>query len=201
MRRHVETSLGARVGRPAGRAGTAAGPVTAPVPTPAFGGAGRRLLLRPARALGAHPGRHLRAPARRAPTGHRARRPGGLAGRAHASFAVVPLLLAVPSGQATDRFGERRVMLAGAVLMLRQAVIFLDGRGGAAGLVAGQRRPRHRAPAVGGRSAGGRGQHRRTGHLRHRVRLLHLRRVARAGDRARAHRRGRRRPAPSRTPG
>ena len=35
-----------------------------------------------------------------------------------ACFAVVPLLLAVPSGQATDRFGERRVMVTGAVLML-----------------------------------------------------------------------------------
>ena len=32
--------------------------------------------------------------------------------------AIVPLLLAVPSGQATDRFGERRVMLVGAVLIL-----------------------------------------------------------------------------------
>jgi MFS family permease len=54
-----------------------------------------------------------------------------------ASFAVVPLLLAVPSGQATDRFGERRVMLAGAVLVLVSAVVFVTGRGGAAGLVAG----------------------------------------------------------------
>ena len=34
-----------------------------------------------------------------------------------ASFAVVPLFLAVPSGQATDRFGERRVMLVGSVLL------------------------------------------------------------------------------------
>ena len=54
-----------------------------------------------------------------------------------ASFAVVPLLLAVPSGQATDRFGERRVMLAGAVLLVLSAVLFASGRGGAAGLVAG----------------------------------------------------------------
>jgi MFS family permease len=54
-----------------------------------------------------------------------------------ASFAVVPLLLAVPSGQATDRFGERRVMLAGAALMLLSAVVLATGRGGAAGLVAG----------------------------------------------------------------
>ena len=54
-----------------------------------------------------------------------------------ASFAVVPLVLAVPSGQATDRFGERRVMLAGAVLMLLSAVVLATERGGAAGLVAG----------------------------------------------------------------
>lgn len=54
-----------------------------------------------------------------------------------ASFAVVPLLLAVPSGQATDRFGEKRVMLAGAVLLLLAAVVFTTERGGAAGLVVG----------------------------------------------------------------
>jgi MFS family permease len=54
-----------------------------------------------------------------------------------ASFAVVPLLLAVPSGQATDRFGERRVMLAGAVLLLASAVVLASGRGGAVGLVVG----------------------------------------------------------------
>lgn len=63
--------------------------------------------------------------------------PGAWLGALTASFAVVPLLLAVPSGQATDRFGEKRVMLVGAVLMLLSAVVFLDGRGGAAGLVAG----------------------------------------------------------------
>jgi MFS family permease len=54
-----------------------------------------------------------------------------------ASFAVVPLLLAVPSGQATDRFGERRVMLVGAVLMTLSAGIFATERWGAAGLVLG----------------------------------------------------------------
>ena len=52
-----------------------------------------------------------------------------------ASFAVVPLVLAVPSGQATDRFGERRVMLVGAVLMTLSGVVFALERGGAAGLV------------------------------------------------------------------
>jgi MFS family permease len=41
-----------------------------------------------------------------------------------ASFAIVPLLLAVPSGQAVDRFGERRVMFVGSVLPLASAVGF-----------------------------------------------------------------------------
>jgi MFS family permease len=54
-----------------------------------------------------------------------------------ASFAVVPLVLALPSGQATDRFGERRVMLVGAVLMTLSGVVFAVERGGAAGLVVG----------------------------------------------------------------
>ena len=54
-----------------------------------------------------------------------------------ASFAVVPLLLAVPSGQATDRFGERRVMLVGALLMAASGAVFWTERGGAAGLVLG----------------------------------------------------------------
>jgi MFS family permease len=54
-----------------------------------------------------------------------------------ASFAVVPLLLAVPSGQATDRFGERRVMLVGAVLLTVAGAVFWTERGGAAGLVLG----------------------------------------------------------------
>ena len=54
-----------------------------------------------------------------------------------ASFAVVPLVLAVPSGQATDRFGERQVMLVGAVLMALSGAVFWTERGGAAGLVLG----------------------------------------------------------------
>jgi MFS family permease len=54
-----------------------------------------------------------------------------------ACFAVVPLLLAVPSGQATDRFGERRVMVAGAVLMFGSAGIFVLLGNSIIGLVAG----------------------------------------------------------------
>jgi MFS family permease len=54
-----------------------------------------------------------------------------------ASYAVVPLLLAVPSGQATDRFGERRVMLVGSVLIALAGAVFLTEWGGAWGLVLG----------------------------------------------------------------
>jgi MFS family permease len=42
-----------------------------------------------------------------------------------ASFAVVPLVLAVPSGQAVDKFGERRVMVAGALLLCGSAATFV----------------------------------------------------------------------------
>ncbi|MET9224438.1 MFS transporter [Lentzea sp. NPDC003310] len=63
--------------------------------------------------------------------------PGGWLGALAASFAVVPLLLAVPSGQATDRFGERRVMVAGGLLMTASAVVLLLAGSAPAGLVAG----------------------------------------------------------------
>jgi MFS family permease len=63
--------------------------------------------------------------------------PAAWLGALTASFAVVPLVLAVPSGQATDRFGERRVMLVGAVLMTASGFVFLLEGLGAAGLVAG----------------------------------------------------------------
>ncbi|MFD4638318.1 MFS transporter [Lentzea sp. NPDC058436] len=63
--------------------------------------------------------------------------PGGWLGALAASFAVVPLLLAVPSGQATDRFGERRVMIAGGLLMTASAVVLLFAGSTAAGLAAG----------------------------------------------------------------
>ena len=42
-----------------------------------------------------------------------------------ASFAVVPLVLAVPSGHAADRFGERRVVVAGAVVTVVAAGAFV----------------------------------------------------------------------------
>jgi MFS family permease len=54
-----------------------------------------------------------------------------------ASFAIAPLVLAVPSGHAVDRLGERRVMLAGSVLICLAAGVFVLLSGGVAGLVAG----------------------------------------------------------------
>jgi MFS family permease len=42
-----------------------------------------------------------------------------------ASFAIVPLILAVPSGMAADRWGERRVMVFGGILTLVAAGCFV----------------------------------------------------------------------------
>jgi MFS family permease len=63
--------------------------------------------------------------------------PGAWLGVLGASFAIVPLLLAVPSGQATDRFGERRVMLVGSVLMALSGVVLAVAGTGPAGVVLG----------------------------------------------------------------
>lgn len=56
-------------------------------------------------------------------------------GALSACFAVVPLVLAVPSGQAVDRLGERRVMLGGALLVLASAAVFVVAGSSVAGLV------------------------------------------------------------------
>jgi MFS family permease len=105
--------------------------------TPVFGGAGRGTLL----VLLLHSAlTQIVTFVLRPTTAYRAIEldvPAAWLGVLTASFAVVPLVLAVPSGQATDRFGERRVMLAGAALVLVSGLVFLDGRGGAAGLVVG----------------------------------------------------------------
>lgn len=53
-----------------------------------------------------------------------------------ASFALAPLLLAVPSGQAVDRFGERRVLITGTALVAAAAVLFLTIGGTVPGLLA-----------------------------------------------------------------
>jgi MFS family permease len=53
-----------------------------------------------------------------------------------ACFAVVPLVLAVLSGQATNRFGERRVMV-GSALILGSAGVFVLVGNSIIGLVVG----------------------------------------------------------------
>ncbi|MEV0152804.1 MFS transporter [Micromonospora sp. NPDC050686] len=61
--------------------------------------------------------------------------PGAWLGVLGASFAVVPLVLAVPSGHAVDRFGERRVAVAGSVLLATAGLGFVAFAGTVAGLV------------------------------------------------------------------
>ena len=58
-------------------------------------------------------------------------------GAVGASFAVVPLLLAVPAGHAADRFGEQRVMLVGSALLVVCCGVFTVSSWGAPGLVLG----------------------------------------------------------------
>lgn len=52
-----------------------------------------------------------------------------------ASFAVVPMLLAVPAGQAVDRFGERRLLIAGPALLTAAAAAFITLGDTVAGLI------------------------------------------------------------------
>ncbi|MGR6322342.1 MFS transporter [Micromonospora soli] len=61
--------------------------------------------------------------------------PGAWLGVLGASFAVVPLLLAVPSGHAVDRFGERRIALAGSTLLAAAGLGFVLLAGSVIGLV------------------------------------------------------------------
>ena len=63
--------------------------------------------------------------------------PAAWLGVLSASFAIAPLVLAVPSGHAVDRFGERRVMLVGGVVLCAAAAVFVLLGGGVAGLVTG----------------------------------------------------------------
>jgi MFS family permease len=62
--------------------------------------------------------------------------PGPWLGALAASFAIAPLILAVPSGHATDRLGERRVMITGSVLQCAAAGLYLAAGHTVAGLVA-----------------------------------------------------------------
>jgi len=63
--------------------------------------------------------------------------PSAWLGALAASFAVVPLALALPSGVLTDRLGERRVAVAGAVVLLTSSIIFTTVGGSVAGLLLG----------------------------------------------------------------
>ncbi|WP_448616833.1 MFS transporter [Modestobacter sp. URMC 112] len=63
--------------------------------------------------------------------------PAAWLGALTACFAVVPLFLAVPAGQATDRFGERRVMVTGSLLLLAAGAVFATAATGPVGLVVG----------------------------------------------------------------
>jgi MFS family permease len=54
-----------------------------------------------------------------------------------ASFALAPLVLAIPAGRLVDRFGERGIMIAGGVLMLLSGLAFVTLGGAVAGLVLG----------------------------------------------------------------
>jgi MFS family permease len=63
--------------------------------------------------------------------------PAAWLGVLSASFAIAPLVLAVPSGHAVDRFGERRVVLVGGLVLCAAAAAFVLLGGGVAGLVAG----------------------------------------------------------------
>lgn len=53
------------------------------------------------------------------------------------SFALAPLLLALPAGHVVDRVGERRVMIAGGVLMCAAGTVFVAFGTTVTGLVAG----------------------------------------------------------------
>ncbi len=61
--------------------------------------------------------------------------PGGALGAIGATFAIVPLLLAIPVGGLVDRLGEKRLMVGGAVLMIAASTVFLTATESVAGLV------------------------------------------------------------------
>ncbi|TYB56590.1 MFS transporter [Nonomuraea sp. PA05] len=62
--------------------------------------------------------------------------PPALLGVLGASFALAPLLLALPAGHAADRYGERRIAVAGALLLAAAALAFTTLGHTVAGLIA-----------------------------------------------------------------
>ena len=61
--------------------------------------------------------------------------PASLLGLIGASFALVPVLLALPVGRLVNRLGERRLMLAGSLVTLAASLVFLFGSGSITGLL------------------------------------------------------------------
>lgn len=62
--------------------------------------------------------------------------PAAWLGLLGASYALAPLVMAIPAGQATDRYGERAVAMAGAALTTASAAVLLLGGYHVTGLVA-----------------------------------------------------------------
>ncbi|GAB3570704.1 MFS transporter [Amycolatopsis endophytica] len=62
--------------------------------------------------------------------------PPGWLGVLSGSFALVPLVLALPAGHLVDRVGERRLMVTGALLMTAAGAAFLTLGGSVPGLIA-----------------------------------------------------------------
>jgi MFS family permease len=62
--------------------------------------------------------------------------PSGWLGLISASFLVAPLLFAVPAGRVSDRYGERRVLVLGGLLVLVSALLFVAVGTSVAGMVA-----------------------------------------------------------------
>ncbi|MBF8194468.1 MFS transporter [Nonomuraea sp. K274] len=63
--------------------------------------------------------------------------PAALLGVLGASFALAPLLLALPAGHAADRYGERRMAVAGALMLTASSVAFMVFGHTIPGLIAG----------------------------------------------------------------
>ncbi|CAM03609.1 putative MFS family arabinose efflux permease [Saccharopolyspora erythraea NRRL 2338] len=63
--------------------------------------------------------------------------PASWLGLLSGTFALVPLVLALPAGHVVDRIGERRVMVAGSLLMCAAGAVLLSLGGSVPGLLAG----------------------------------------------------------------